>query len=161
MTAKRIVFLSDIHIGLNAPTNWYQRDLHEPMLAAIFEHVIAGAAGVAELVILGDLVDQWTYLPSASPPSVGDIAAANPVIFGKDGAIARAARAMPESSSGRDPSHEGGVQPRCDRIREVVSREPQTTRCGAGDQLNNVLTIPMAEHTNPVGCDSRCHIAIA
>lgn len=95
MTANRILFVSDIHIGVNTTTNWYQRDVHEGMLLAIFDYAIASAPDVAELVILGDLADQWTYRPSVTPPSLGEIAAANPAIFGEDGAIARASRAMP------------------------------------------------------------------
>ncbi len=94
--ANRILFLSDIHIGSNAKTNWYQRNLHEPMLRAILDYATANAASIAEFVILGDLIDQWTYAPDVAPPSFDEIAAANPAIFGKDGAFARLARAMPE-----------------------------------------------------------------
>jgi UDP-2,3-diacylglucosamine pyrophosphatase LpxH len=78
----RIVFFSDIHIGTNAATNWYQRELHEPYLLAAFEYLQQHAGSIHELVVVGDLVDQWTYEPSRRPPSFAEIAAANPRIFG-------------------------------------------------------------------------------
>jgi hypothetical protein len=37
----KIVVLSDVHIGDNSPTVWYQQKYHEPYLAALFDHVIA------------------------------------------------------------------------------------------------------------------------
>ena len=30
MTVHKIVLLSDIHIGINTPVNWYQQSVHEP-----------------------------------------------------------------------------------------------------------------------------------
>ncbi|MCA9539780.1 MAG: metallophosphoesterase [Myxococcales bacterium] len=90
MSARVIAFLSDIHIGDNAPTNWYQRDVHEGMLLAAFEHLIA-RDDLAEVIILGDLIDQWTYVPDRRPPTLEEIAAANPAIFGATGALARLA----------------------------------------------------------------------
>src|SRR5438552_11922164 len=57
----RTVVISDVHIGTNAPTCWYQRSVHEPYLAAILDYVVAHAkAGenrVGGLVVLGDLFD--------------------------------------------------------------------------------------------------------
>ncbi len=79
---SKLVFLSDVHIGVGAPTNWFQTDIHTPMLLAILEHVEREADRVAEFVILGDLVDQWTYVPSARPPAPEAIREANPVLFG-------------------------------------------------------------------------------
>ncbi|WP_375771088.1 metallophosphoesterase [Archangium gephyra] len=78
----KLVFFSDIHIGTNAATNWYQRSLHEPYLLAAFEYIQQQAASIQELVVVGDLVDQWTYEPSRTPPTFAEIAAANPRIFG-------------------------------------------------------------------------------
>lgn len=108
MTANRLVFLSDIHIGSNASTNWYQRDVHEPMLVAIFDYIRANAANIAEVVLLGDVLDQWTYVPEVKPPSIEKIAEANPAIFGKDGAIAKAARAMPGRITYMPGNHDMG-----------------------------------------------------
>jgi UDP-2,3-diacylglucosamine pyrophosphatase LpxH len=96
MSDTRLLFLSDIHIGSNAKTNWYQRDLHEPMLLPILEYAIANANNIAEFVILGDLIDQWTYLPEVTPPSFDEIATVNPAIFGPGGALAILAATMPE-----------------------------------------------------------------
>jgi UDP-2,3-diacylglucosamine pyrophosphatase LpxH len=91
----QLVFLSDVHIGSNAVTNWYQREVHEELLVAMLDHVVANAANVAELVIAGDLVDQWTYVPSERPPTLETIAQANPAIFAAHGALARVASALP------------------------------------------------------------------
>lgn len=94
MARNKFVFVSDIHIGSNAITNWYQPHVHESMLVSIFEHVIARADEFAEVVILGDLVDQWTYVPETQPPSLDEIAKNNPIIFGTDGVLARVVRAL-------------------------------------------------------------------
>src|SRR4051794_14441879 len=64
------VVLSDVHIGSNDPTNWYQGEVHEPYLVAALDWVVANADSVRELIVLGDLVDFWTYVPSDRPPSI-------------------------------------------------------------------------------------------
>jgi UDP-2,3-diacylglucosamine pyrophosphatase LpxH len=94
------VVISDVHIGTNAPTNWYQRKVHEPYLVAALDWVVANANSVRELVLLGDLVDFWTYVPSARPPSLADIIAANPAVLGvkedgSKGALGRVVAALP------------------------------------------------------------------
>src|ERR1041385_167921 len=65
---NKIVVLSDVHIGDNSPTVWYQQKYHEPYLTALFDHVVANADQISELVILGDFVDFWTYPPDRRPP---------------------------------------------------------------------------------------------
>ena len=81
MAPDTTIFLSDIHIGTNGPTNWYQQSLHEPYLKAALKYVQDNAARVEDLVVLGDWFDLWTYLPSDAPPQVSDIFAANPGVF--------------------------------------------------------------------------------
>jgi UDP-2,3-diacylglucosamine pyrophosphatase LpxH len=93
-TGSRIVTLSDVHIGDNTPTVWYQQKYHEPYLSALFDHVIANAGDIRELVILGDFVDFWTYPPERRPPSFAEIAAANPNILGPDGKLSAALTAL-------------------------------------------------------------------
>lgn len=68
MTKNKTVFLSDIHIGSNTPTNWYQASVHEPYLNAALQYVIDNESVIREIVLLGDLVDFWTYLPGTTPP---------------------------------------------------------------------------------------------
>lgn len=94
MARDRLIFISDVHIGVNARTNWYQARYHEPMLRATFDAVVAEADQIAELILLGDFIDQWTYVPSERPPSFAEIVAANPAIFGDQGALARALTAL-------------------------------------------------------------------
>lgn len=92
------VVLSDVHIGTNVNTNWYQQKVHEGYLTATLDWVVRNAASIRELVLLGDLVDVWTYVPSAKPPSMSEIIAANPNVLGANGALARAVKAVPKVS---------------------------------------------------------------
>lgn len=81
-TKNKIIILSDIHIGNNAVTNWYQAEAHEPYLQATLQYVIANKDSIQELIILGDLIDFWTYLPTVQPPDFAAIMQQNPNIFG-------------------------------------------------------------------------------
>jgi UDP-2,3-diacylglucosamine pyrophosphatase LpxH len=94
----RTVVISDVHIGSNARTCWYQRDVHEPYLAAILDYIIAHADvvdyPVTKLVILGDLFDFWTYPPDQRPPTIDDIIAANERILGPGGKLSQAVHAV-------------------------------------------------------------------
>lgn len=96
MPRSNVIVLSDVHIGSDAPTVWYQRRVHEPYLLAALDWVLRQAADVREVVLLGDLVDVWTYDPSLRPPSMADIIAANPAVLGPDGALAAVVRAVPK-----------------------------------------------------------------
>jgi UDP-2,3-diacylglucosamine hydrolase len=94
----RTVVISDVHIGTNAPTCWYQRAHHEGYLAALLDYVVHHAKTaenrIGGLVILGDLFDFWTYPPDERPPSIDDIIAANERILGDDGKLAKAVAAV-------------------------------------------------------------------
>lgn len=79
---KKLVIISDIHIGDNSPTNWFQSSVHPPFLGKVLEYVRDNTDTIEELIILGDLVDQWMYTPTERPPSLVEIKAANPGIFG-------------------------------------------------------------------------------
>jgi UDP-2,3-diacylglucosamine pyrophosphatase LpxH len=94
MVNKKIYFISDVHIGSNNPTDWYQSDIHDPYLAAILNHIIADKDMVQELVLLGDLVDQWMYTPDTQPPDFKTITGNNPGIFGAQGALMRTLDAL-------------------------------------------------------------------
>lgn len=83
----KLVVISDVHIGDNSPTVWYQKKYHEPYLKALFDHVTANADSIQELIILGDFVDFWTYPPDRRPPSFAEITAANPGVFGPAGML--------------------------------------------------------------------------
>jgi UDP-2,3-diacylglucosamine pyrophosphatase LpxH len=126
MTRDRLVFLSDVHIGVNARTNWYQARYHEAMLRTVFDTIIAEADRVAELVILGDFVDQWTYVPSERPPTFAQIAAANPGIFGAEGALARALTALDGRVSYVGGNHDMAVgAAELAQIRDPQGRSPR------------------------------------
>ncbi len=96
MPNDHAAILSDIHIGNNANTCWYQSKVHEPYLVAALDWVVNNAATFGEVVLLGDLVDTWTYPPRTRPPSMADIIAANPNVLGPDGALARVVKAVPK-----------------------------------------------------------------
>jgi UDP-2,3-diacylglucosamine pyrophosphatase LpxH len=94
MPKNKIVTLSDVHIGTNIPTNWYQQNFHEPYLSAILDYVINQADSIQELVLLGDLFDFWTYPPNVQPPTLEEICNANPNIFGATGKLNQAVTAL-------------------------------------------------------------------
>ncbi|MBE9226578.1 metallophosphoesterase [Phormidium sp. LEGE 05292] len=94
MTKNKVVVLSDVHIATNEPVNWYQKSLHEPYLSAILDYVIANAASIQELVLLGDIFDFWTCPPSQKPPAFADIVAANPNILSHQGKLSQALTAL-------------------------------------------------------------------
>jgi UDP-2,3-diacylglucosamine pyrophosphatase LpxH len=96
VAAKRYaIVLSDVHIGDNTPTCWYQAAVHEPQLAAALAWIVAQRESVREVVLLGDLFDVWTYAPTVRPPSMRAIIAANPGLLGPAGPLAAVARAVP------------------------------------------------------------------
>jgi UDP-2,3-diacylglucosamine pyrophosphatase LpxH len=81
MTANTYIFLSDIHIGINDKTSWYQKTVHENNLKAILRYIQNNAQRIQDLVILGDWFDLWTYPPSDQPPQLMDIFNANQAVF--------------------------------------------------------------------------------
>lgn len=87
--ARHVAVLSDVHIGDGTPTVWYQSGVHEPYLVAALDWVTQHADTFSEVVLLGDVVDQWSY-----PPSMAAIIEANPQVLGPGGALARAAQAV-------------------------------------------------------------------
>ncbi len=82
MAVRKIVALSDIHIGIDSRVNWYQSNVHEPYLLAALRYIYENASAIDEIILLGDLADMWTYLPSETPPSFAQVAGANPNVFG-------------------------------------------------------------------------------
>ena len=91
---SKIIILSDIHIGDNSPTCWYQKSVHEQYLLTILKWIVENAENVSELVLAGDVVDTWTYPFNVQPPSFATIASKNPNVFGLQGWLARALDAL-------------------------------------------------------------------
>lgn len=91
----KTILLSDLHIGVNAPTNLYQTSEHEPSLKAILKYIKDNGNQIRDVVILGDWVDLWMYPSTAIRmnemppegkrnnflPTVEQIFEANPNIF--------------------------------------------------------------------------------
>jgi len=92
--SNQIVILSDIHIGDNSSTCWYQDSIHGPYLKAVFDWIVANSANVRELVLLGDVVDLWTYPFNVRPPSFATVMDKNPDVFGPSGGLARVLDAL-------------------------------------------------------------------
>lgn len=92
------IIISDIHIGTNEKTCWYQKSVHEPYMLALLDYIIQhankGGDSIDRLIILGDLFDFWTYPPSMVPPTVDAILAANPALFGPDGKLGQVVKAL-------------------------------------------------------------------
>ncbi|MGL5807153.1 MAG: metallophosphoesterase [Xenococcaceae cyanobacterium] len=91
---NKIVVLSDIHIGTNTPTVWYQKDIHQPYLLNVLDWTIKNAESIQELIFLGDVVDFWTYPPNQEPPSFDDIINANLDLFGSEGKLSQVLTAL-------------------------------------------------------------------
>ena len=56
-TNKSTVVISDIHIGNDAPTCWYQKKYHEPYLINFLQWILdaRSSQNIDRLFILGDL----------------------------------------------------------------------------------------------------------
>ncbi|MGN6871022.1 MAG: metallophosphoesterase [Solirubrobacteraceae bacterium] len=89
------VVLSDVHIGDNTRTCWYQTSHHEKALKAVLKWIIARQPTVREVILLGDIFDVWTYPPAVQPPSLDQIRAANPGLFDRSGPFADLVKAFP------------------------------------------------------------------
>ncbi|MFN8017724.1 MAG: metallophosphoesterase [Acidimicrobiales bacterium] len=108
-TKRHIVVISDVHLGTLAPTVWYQPHLHEPYLLRLLGWVERNAAHVRELVLLGDIVELWTYPADEEPPTFADIVAAHPAVLGPDGALARLVDALDGAVTYVPGNHDMGV----------------------------------------------------
>jgi UDP-2,3-diacylglucosamine pyrophosphatase LpxH len=89
------VVLSDIHIGDNDPTCWYQDRVHFDRLASVLNWVVARRASVREVIFLGDTFDFWTYEPSRRPPPMSEIIRRNQRLLDRSGPLAALVRALP------------------------------------------------------------------
>jgi len=87
--------LSDVHIGDDKMTCWYQKSYHEPYLIAVLDHLLQNKAEVDEVILLGDLFDFWTYAPDDDLPSIDQILNANPNVFGPSGKLTQVVEALP------------------------------------------------------------------
>jgi UDP-2,3-diacylglucosamine pyrophosphatase LpxH len=92
---KKTVILSDIHIGDNSTTCWYQQKYHEPYLIKALDYIEHNAASIEEVILLGDIFDFWTYPCGSTPPSFSDIVNANPNILGPRGRLKQVADKVP------------------------------------------------------------------
>ncbi|XCN74393.1 MAG: metallophosphoesterase [Candidatus Electrothrix aestuarii] len=77
----RTLFISDIHMGVNRKTNWYQDNVHTVALKGFLRYVLEHVNEINDLVILGDWFDQWTYAPNDLPPTITEIMTSNPEVF--------------------------------------------------------------------------------
>jgi UDP-2,3-diacylglucosamine pyrophosphatase LpxH len=106
---QHAVVLSDIHIGDNAPTCWYQDQVHFPYLASVLDWVVARRASVREVIFLGDMFDVWTYEPARQPPRMSEIIAANPRLLGASGPLATLVKALPGRVRLLTGNHDGSL----------------------------------------------------
>src|SRR5437763_7672995 len=101
------VVLSDLHIGDNTKTCWYQTSHHEKALVAVLEWIIARQSSVREVILLGDIFDVWTYPPAVQPPSFDQIRQANPGLFNPSGPFAALVKAFPNRVTLMLGNHDG------------------------------------------------------
>jgi UDP-2,3-diacylglucosamine pyrophosphatase LpxH len=117
---RHVVALSDVHLGTLDPTVWYQPHLHEPYLVHLLDWVVGQADHILELVLLGDIVDFWTYPADVRPPAFADIAACHPAVFGLDGALARVLDALDGQVTYVPGNHDQGIS--ADEVASIRSR---------------------------------------
>lgn len=131
MAKNKIIILSDCHIGGNEPTNWYQQDVHEGYISAILEYVASNADSIHELILLGDLVDFWTYPPHLEAPEFETIVSRNPKIFGSDGMLREALSALDGEIVFLNGNHDMTLhQSDLDRISDAKGRCIKVARDG-------------------------------
>jgi UDP-2,3-diacylglucosamine pyrophosphatase LpxH len=104
------VVLSDLHIGDNTKTCWYQDTLHEKALSAALRWIIARQQSVREVILLGDIFDVWTYPPAVRPPSLAQIVQANPRLFDPSGPVAALVKAFPNRVHLMLGNHDGTLR---------------------------------------------------
>jgi UDP-2,3-diacylglucosamine pyrophosphatase LpxH len=79
--AEKTFLISDLHLGIDAPENLYQRKYHEAGLKAALRHIAASARETRDFVILGDWFDMLAVPPSRRPYSLSEVIAAHPGLF--------------------------------------------------------------------------------
>ncbi|MCB1031883.1 MAG: metallophosphoesterase [Acidimicrobiales bacterium] len=108
---RHIVVLSDIHIGTDVPTVWFQPEIHQRGLERVLKWVVDQASHIKELILLGDVVDLWTYPMDMKPPTFGEIIETHPTIFGEQGLIAECLEALEGAVTYLPGNHDMGVCP--------------------------------------------------
>ena len=118
------VVLSDIHIGNNAPTCWYQDRVHFDRLEGVLRWIVARRESVREVIFLGDTFDFWTYEPARQPPVMSEIIAANPRLLGAGGPLAQLVTALPGRVRLLPGNHDENLTPA--DIAQLNPRSPAT-----------------------------------
>ena len=70
---NKLIFISDIHMNVDGSYSWFVN--HAPTLAEFLDDVKA-RDDVAELIILGDLLDDWVSPVKTTPQTFADILSA-------------------------------------------------------------------------------------
>lgn len=117
---RHVVAISDVHLGTLHPTVWYQPHLHEPYLTHLLDWVVREAEHIRELILLGDIVDFWTYPADVRPPTFAEIAACHPAIFGIDGRLAAVLDALDGQVTYIPGNHDQGIT--ADEVASIRSR---------------------------------------
>lgn len=115
----QIVVISDIHIADDGPTVWYQSSIHNPYLQGICNWIVANAASISELVLLGDVMDFWTHPADVQPPSFEDIVLKQQAIFGPSGFFGQVLDALGGGVTWVPGNHDMGVTPA--QVNSIVS----------------------------------------
>jgi UDP-2,3-diacylglucosamine pyrophosphatase LpxH len=83
MTATKRAFISDVHLGIGEPTDWYKKDVHDKRLLGFFDFVMANAGEIKDLVLVGDIFDTWVFQMDKKPPTIQQILEHNSNIITK------------------------------------------------------------------------------
>ena len=77
------VFLSDLHIGTNAETNWFQGEVHGELIRSVLDYIVQNAELIDDVVILGDWFELWNYSPDSTAPDLETIFSRHPHLFNR------------------------------------------------------------------------------
>jgi len=79
---KRRVFVSDVHMSTGNSFDWLSSN-QAAMFAQFLDYVADGASGIDELILVGDMMDDWVCPVDMLPKRFSEIAAKQSAIIGK------------------------------------------------------------------------------
>ena len=80
---KKTLFVSDLHIGINTESNWYQSEIHEKALKSFLRYIQKHGDEIMDVVVLGDWFDLWSYGSIETTPGIIKILERNQNLFTK------------------------------------------------------------------------------
>ena len=77
MTKSKRIFISDIHLGLDTPYDWFKTKRHRKSVEAFLDYAADPGNNVKDVIFLGDLFENWLSPIDTIPPAISDIISYN------------------------------------------------------------------------------------